>query len=84
MARATRSSATQLQDKQPDPPRTKPSTKKRKRTSDGDHPTPKQLRIKEENGDDNPNRAKLQSLQLAADVPIDPSDAQQILDILDL
>jgi hypothetical protein len=73
MARATRSSATQLH-----PERTRQPAKKRKRTSDGD-PAPKQPRIKEEAGDDR----KLQSLQLAADVPIEPSDAQQILDILE-
>lgn len=100
MARATRSSATQLhneKDKLPDPPsaRTKSSTKKRKRTSiadNNDHPPQKQLRsdttIKEENqpdiDDDNPTTSKVHNLPLAADVPIDPSDAQQILDIVAL
>lgn len=101
MARATRSSATQLhgeKDKLVDPPastRTKPSTKKRKRTSladNDDHPPPKQLRadtaIKEESqldiDGDNTSSSKLQNLPLAADVPIDPSDAQQILNILAL
>lgn len=79
----------------PSSTRTKTFTKKRKRTSiqdNDDHPPPKQLRsdsaIKQENhldtDDDNPARSKLQNLQLTADVPIDPSDAQQILDILTL
>lgn len=81
MARATRSSATQVQDKQPDPPRTKASSsKKRKRPDNDDNATQKQQRIKEEN-DDTP---KLHNVPLAADVPIDPADAQQILDILEL
>ncbi|KAH0838619.1 hypothetical protein J3R83DRAFT_6942 [Lanmaoa asiatica] len=97
MARATRSSATQLhneKESQPDPPtsaKSKSSAKKRKRTSladDDDHQPPKQLRsdtsIKEVIDDDNPNRQKLQNLQLAADVPIDPSHSHQILDILAL
>jgi len=91
MARATRSSATQLHDKQQDPPataRTKPSLKKRKRTSlpdNDDHPTPKQLCIKEENIHDHPDlNPKLQNLPLAADAPLDPDDAQHILAILDL
>lgn len=73
MARATRSSATQVQD---NPPRTKSASKKRKRSDNDGH------RIKDEHDDD--NVTKLQNLQLAADVPIDPSDAQRILDILDM
>ena len=92
MARATRSSATQLQNEKdlPSSAKSKSTTKKRKRTDNDDHLPPKQLRpIKEENqpdiDDDNLNVAtKLQNLQLAADVPINPSDAQQILDILEL
>ncbi|KAI9572632.1 hypothetical protein HD554DRAFT_1330294 [Boletus coccyginus] len=83
MARATRSSATQLHDKQQDPPataRTKPSLKKRKRTDNDDHPA-KQPCIKEEHTDPVP---KLQHLQPAADAPLDPGDAQHILDILAL
>jgi hypothetical protein len=98
MARATRS-ATQHheKDKQPDPStssRGKSSTKKRKRTSladNDDQPTQKQLRtenaIKEENpqdDDDKFNKRKLPELEFAGDVPIDPSDAQKILDILEL
>ncbi|KAF8845437.1 hypothetical protein BDN67DRAFT_1065294 [Paxillus ammoniavirescens] len=98
MARATRS-ATQHheKDKQPDPStsaRGKSSTKKRKRTSladNDDQPAQKQLRtenaIKEENpqdDDDKFNKRKPPELELAGDVPIDPSDAQKILDILEL
>ncbi|KAF8550303.1 hypothetical protein OG21DRAFT_1514167 [Imleria badia] len=88
MARATRSSATQVQDKQPDPPRTKSSSKKRKRADNDDNASTKQQRIKEENNleqdDDNTDTPKLHNVKLAADVPIDTADAQQILDILEL
>ncbi|KAF9229688.1 hypothetical protein BS17DRAFT_799173 [Gyrodon lividus] len=98
MARATRS-ATQHheKDKQPDPStsaRGKSSTKKRKRTSlpdNDDQPAQKQFRIenaiKEENpqdDDDKFNKRKLSELELAGNVPIDPSDAHKILDILEL
>ncbi|KIK99899.1 hypothetical protein PAXRUDRAFT_822265 [Paxillus rubicundulus Ve08.2h10] len=97
MARATRS-ATQHheKDRQPDPStsaRGKSSTKKRKRASladNDDQPAQKQLRtesaIKEENpqdDDDKFNKRKLPELELAGDVPIDPLDAQKILDILE-
>lgn len=95
MARATRSSATQLQSDLKDLPpsvKSKTTTKKRKRTSladNDDHPPPKQLRaIKEENlpdiDDDNLGATKRQHLPLAANVPIHPTDAQHILDILEL
>ncbi|KAG1716775.1 hypothetical protein ID866_373 [Astraeus odoratus] len=100
MARATRSAAAQHhqeRDRQPDPStatRPKPSTKKRKRPSlpdNDDQPPPKQHLaengIKDERNDDtdeNLSVRKLPDLELAGDVPMDPSDAQQILDILDL
>ncbi|KIJ68773.1 hypothetical protein HYDPIDRAFT_173418 [Hydnomerulius pinastri MD-312] len=98
MARTTRSAAhNQEKDKQPDPTtsgRAKSSTKKRKRTSltaDDDQPAQKQIRsensIKEEHGQDDDqkfDKGKLPELELAGDVPIDPSDAQKVLDILQL
>ncbi|KAI6153255.1 hypothetical protein BKA82DRAFT_998217 [Pisolithus tinctorius] len=99
MARATRSAAAHEKDKQPDPaasaqPRPKQSTKKRKRVSladSGDHPPLKQHHpengIKEEaipDDDEQPPIRALPELDLAADVPIRASDAQQILDILEL
>ncbi|KAF9243769.1 hypothetical protein BU15DRAFT_42734 [Melanogaster broomeanus] len=99
MARATRSATHhQEKDKQPDPStsaRGKASTKKRKRTSiadNDDQPAQKQFRsengIKEEipQDDDDPkfNKGKLPELDLAGDVPIHSSDAQKILDILEL
>ncbi|KAF8139916.1 hypothetical protein EV363DRAFT_1250019 [Boletus edulis] len=80
MARATRSSATQVHDEKTDQHRTKSSSKKRKRTDNDDHPRQKQLRVKDE---EDILDSKLQNLQLAADVPIDASDAQQILHILE-
>ncbi|KAG9314674.1 hypothetical protein JVU11DRAFT_5479 [Chiua virens] len=93
MARATRSSATQLHNEkdQPTVSRSKSVTKKRKRNSlleNDDHPPTKQLRIKDENNididDDTLHPQKLHHLPLTADVPIDPTHAQQILDVLDL
>jgi hypothetical protein len=87
MARATRSSTTQLQS---DQQKTKQSAKKRKRTSlqdNDDHPPLKHSRIKEENinqDDDNITSSHIPDLHLAADVPINTADAQHILDILEL
>ncbi|KAH7883926.1 hypothetical protein F5I97DRAFT_1617696 [Phlebopus sp. FC_14] len=98
MARTTRSAA-QLQekDKQPDSTTTgrgKSATKKRKRSSladTDDQPRPKQHRsengIKEEQQLDDQEKftkIKLPQLELSGDVPISPSDAQKILEILEL
>ena len=99
MARATRSSAQQVQetDKQSDSgSRGKAASKKRKRTSiaeNNDQPAANQLRsgdvsIKEEGGSQEPEGIssvdKLPELQNAGDVPIDDGDAQKILDILEM
>lgn len=79
MARATRSSATHVQSDK-DLPKSKSSTKKRKRSDNDDTHTPKQPRaIKDEIDDD---ILQLKNLQLAGNVPIDTNDAQHILDIL--
>ncbi|KAH7929363.1 hypothetical protein BV22DRAFT_1057123 [Leucogyrophana mollusca] len=98
MARATRS-ATQHQekDKQPDQVsavRGKAASKKRKRTSlaeNDEQPATKQLRgengIKQEgsaDGEETLARSRIPDLESAADVPIDPLDAQKLLDILEL
>lgn len=93
MARATRSATQQNEkDKHPDPAipqRTKQSTKKRKRVSlpDDDQPAAKQHRaengIKEESTDDKLSKGKLPELDHVADVPLDTSIAQQVLEILE-
>ncbi|KAI6045175.1 hypothetical protein EDC04DRAFT_2929410 [Pisolithus marmoratus] len=95
MARATRSAAAQAQDRDRDrdnqpAPRPKQPTKKRKRVSladNDDHPPLKQHitenGIKEERTAADSIRT-LSELDPAGDVPIRPSDAQKILDILEL
>ncbi|KAI6162003.1 hypothetical protein EDD17DRAFT_1582432 [Pisolithus thermaeus] len=93
MARATRSAAAQERE-QPAVPRPKQPTKKRKRVSlpgNDDHPPLKQHNsengIKEERAaddDEQPSIRTLPELDLAGDVPIRASDAQKILDILEL
>ncbi|KAH7914449.1 hypothetical protein BJ138DRAFT_1079332 [Hygrophoropsis aurantiaca] len=98
MARATRSATHhQEKDKQIDQaanPRGKASTKKRKRTSlaeTDEQPATKQLRaengLKQEGTPDSEeplSKIKVPDLEPVADVPIDPLDAQKILDILEL
>ncbi|KAI6134174.1 hypothetical protein EDD17DRAFT_892296 [Pisolithus thermaeus] len=94
MARATRSAAAQERE-QPAVPRPKQPTKKRKRVSlagNDDHPPLKQRNsengIKEERAADDDEQPlairTLPELDLAGDVPIRASDAQKILDILEL
>lgn len=99
MARATRSTAAlqHEKDRLSDPSslvRARQSTKKRKRISlaDNDDQPPLKQRhaenaVKEEQNlddDEKLSSRRLHDLDLAADVPIDPSDAQKILDILAL
>jgi hypothetical protein len=100
MARATRSTAQHHEkekEKHPDNTpatlRNKPASKKRKRGSildNGDQPAVKQLRtdatVKAEDSLEPESFAdtKIPQLQNAGDVPIDPTDAQKILDILEM
>jgi hypothetical protein len=92
MARATRSSTQQHDIVTPSS--ASRTTKKRKRTSTADtddHPAIKQLRTDGAiNGDvqetitAQEDREKLQQFQNVGDVPINPEDAQKILDILEM
>ncbi|KAL6300249.1 hypothetical protein BKA93DRAFT_740856 [Sparassis latifolia] len=94
MARATRSTAQLEKDKPADvgPPARKTGSKKRKRTSladSGDQPAAKQVRtdIKEEGSqepEEHPPNAKPVQLPGSGDVPIEPSDAEKILDVLEM
>lgn len=96
MARATRSAAAVTEkDKQADllpPPIRKPGAKKRKRTSfteNGDQPAAKHLRgdIKEEDSQEqegSPGITKPTETLGSGDVPLQASDAEKILDILEV
>lgn len=98
MARATRSSAQADKDKPQGstPAPRKPNAKKRKRTSNadadadtdanGEQPSAKQPRTEDslEPEEQQPADVKEPGSQGSGDVPIEPSDAQKILDVLEV
>lgn len=92
MARTTRSAVASEKEKPVDvtPPARKPGAKKRKRTSlpeNGEQPAAKHIRsdVKEEDGQEQAELSGAKPAQVlgSGDVPLQSSDAEKILDILE-
>lgn len=89
MARATRSTVLQEKDKSVDttPATRKSGSKKRKRTSiaeNGDQPAAKQLRTDGSQEPDEHLEDPSRERPGSGDVPIQPSDAEKILEVLEM
>ncbi|CCL98399.1 uncharacterized protein FIBRA_00394 [Fibroporia radiculosa] len=89
MARATRSSADKGKQQDAAPTIRKAGSKKRKRNSTAEHdeqPAAKQARTddSQEPEEQQPTDTKVPDLLGSGDVPIDPSDAQKVLDVLEM
>lgn len=88
MARATRSSADKGKQQDVAPTIRKAGSKKRKRNPTAEHdeqPAPKQARTDDnQESEEQPTDIKVPDLLGSGDVPIDPSDAQKVLDVLEM